>query len=140
MDRLQQQAGSALRADVAHVVGLAGEHGVLSRELGRVQERCSRVIAEQSAEIERLKAHTGLQRVAQFLADLTDLEQGSCEVNLPYNKRLIAGNLGMQPESLSRAFARLREHGGNITRLAEAIGLERSYLHRKLKGYGISSE
>ena len=36
--------------------------------------------------------------------------------------------------------ARLHEYGGNITRLAEAIGLERSYLHRKLKGYGISSE
>lgn len=33
--------------------------------------------------------------------------------------------------------ARLREHGGNISRLAEAIGLERSYLHRKLKSYGI---
>ena len=65
-------------------------------------------------QIERLKAHTGLQRVAQLLADLTDLEQGSCEVNLPYNKRLIAGHLGMQPESLSRAFARLREHGVRV--------------------------
>lgn len=32
---------------------------------------------------------------------------------------------------------RLREYGGNITRLAEAIGLERSYLHRKLKSCGI---
>lgn len=62
-------------------------------------------------QIEKLKAHTGVQRVAQFLADLTDAETGSCEVQLPYNKRLIAGNLGMQPESLSRAFARLREHG-----------------------------
>ena len=36
--------------------------------------------------------------------------------------------------------AKLYECGGNITRLAETIGLERSYLHRKLKGYGISSE
>ena len=65
-------------------------------------------------QIERLKAHTGLQRVAQFLADLTDLENGTCEVSLPYNKRLIAGHLGMQPESLSRAFARLREHGVRV--------------------------
>ena len=65
-------------------------------------------------QIERLKAHTGVQRVAQFLADLTDLETGPCEVNLPYNKRLIAGHLGMQPESLSRAFARLREHGVRV--------------------------
>ncbi|MBP6679026.1 MAG: Crp/Fnr family transcriptional regulator [Paracoccus sp.] len=65
-------------------------------------------------QIERLKAHTGVQRVAQFLADLTDLENGACEVSLPYNKRLIAGHLGMQPESLSRAFARLREHGVRV--------------------------
>ncbi len=65
-------------------------------------------------QIERLKAHTGVQRVAQFLADLTDLETGPCEVRLPYNKRLIAGHLGMQPESLSRAFARLREHGVRV--------------------------
>lgn len=65
-------------------------------------------------QIERLKAHTGVQRVAQFLADLTDEETGPCEVRLPYNKRLIAGHLGMQPESLSRAFARLREHGVRV--------------------------
>ncbi len=36
--------------------------------------------------------------------------------------------------------ARLRECGGNITRLAESIGLERSYLHRKLKACGIKTE
>ena len=65
-------------------------------------------------QIERLKAHTGVQRVAQFLADLTDLDTGPCQVRLPYNTRLIAGHLGMQPESLSRAFARLREHGVRV--------------------------
>lgn len=36
--------------------------------------------------------------------------------------------------------ARLQECGGNITRLAETIGLERSYLHRKLKSYEIQGE
>ncbi|KGJ05419.1 cAMP-binding domain of CRP or a regulatory subunit of cAMP-dependent protein kinases [Paracoccus halophilus] len=65
-------------------------------------------------QIENLKAHTGVQRVAQFLSTLTEAESGPCEVALPYNKRLIAGNLGMQPESLSRAFARLREHGVKV--------------------------
>lgn len=34
--------------------------------------------------------------------------------------------------------AKLQEYGGNITRLAEGIGLERTYLHRKLKSLGIS--
>lgn len=33
--------------------------------------------------------------------------------------------------------AKLQEYDGNISRLAEAIGLERSYLYRKLKAYNI---
>lgn len=35
---------------------------------------------------------------------------------------------------------KIAEYGGNISRTAEAIGLERSYLHRKIKSYGIVSE
>lgn len=35
--------------------------------------------------------------------------------------------------------AKLQEYSGNITRLAEGVGLERSYLHRKLKALGISA-
>ena len=31
----------------------------------------------------------------------------------------------------------ITENGGNISKTAEAIGLERSYLHRKIKAYGI---
>ncbi len=33
---------------------------------------------------------------------------------LPYDKILIAGRLGMKPESLSRAFARLKSEGVQI--------------------------
>lgn len=32
---------------------------------------------------------------------------------------------------------KIEENGGNISRTAEVIGLERSYLHRKIKAYGI---
>ena len=35
--------------------------------------------------------------------------------------------------------AKLEEYGGNITRLAEGVGLERTYLHRKLKALGINA-
>ncbi len=35
--------------------------------------------------------------------------------------------------------SKLREFEGNISRLAEAIGLERSYLYRKLKSYNIQT-
>jgi len=32
---------------------------------------------------------------------------------------------------------KIQENGGNISKTAETIGLERSYLHRKIKAYGI---
>lgn len=65
-------------------------------------------------QVEGLKARTGAQRVAEFLLELADCEDGACEVTLPYDKVLIAGRLGMKPESLSRAFSKLREHGVNV--------------------------
>lgn len=65
-------------------------------------------------QIEQLKAHTGAQRVAEFLLSLTDTSQGDCRISLPYDKVLIAGRLGMQPESLSRAFSRLRSFGVKV--------------------------
>lgn len=66
------------------------------------------------AQVEALKAQTGAQRVAEFLLELAPCPSGACEVVLPYDKVLIAGRLGMKPESLSRAFARLKEHGVTI--------------------------
>ena len=62
-------------------------------------------------QVEQLKAQSGVQRVAEFLASLSVAEQGHCTMALPYDKVLIAGRLGLTPESLSRAFARLRSIG-----------------------------
>ncbi|SDO36614.1 cAMP-binding domain of CRP or a regulatory subunit of cAMP-dependent protein kinases [Lutimaribacter pacificus] len=67
------------------------------------------------AQIEALKSRTGAQRVAEFLLELAHCEDGKCDVTLPYDKVLIAGRLGMKPESLSRAFSKLREQGVKIT-------------------------
>lgn len=66
------------------------------------------------AQVEQLKAKTGAQRVAEFLIELCPAEKGSCTVTLPYEKVLIAGRLGMKPESLSRAFGRLKTNGVTI--------------------------
>lgn len=66
------------------------------------------------AQVEQLKAHTGAQRVAEFLLELCNCDQGSCTITLPYDKSLIAGRLGMQPPSLSRAFNRLEALGVKI--------------------------
>jgi CRP-like cAMP-binding protein len=65
-------------------------------------------------QVEALKAQTGAQRVAEFLLELAPCREGACEVTLPYDKVLIAGRLGMKPESLSRAFARLKDQGVTI--------------------------
>ncbi|MFV0515375.1 MAG: Crp/Fnr family transcriptional regulator [Jhaorihella sp.] len=65
-------------------------------------------------QLEQLKAQTGAQRVAEFLLSLCEVNDGGCTVDLPYDKVLIAGRLGMKPESLSRAFARLKPAGVTI--------------------------
>ena len=65
-------------------------------------------------QVEQLKAQSGVQRVAEFLASLSRTEQGRCDISLPYDKMLIAARLGLTPESLSRAFAKLREIGVTI--------------------------
>lgn len=68
------------------------------------------------AQVEQIKAQTGAQRVADFLIRLSSCEAGSCEVTLPYDKALIAGRLGMKPESLSRAFSKLKVVGVRVSR------------------------
>jgi CRP-like cAMP-binding protein len=65
-------------------------------------------------QIEQLKAQSGVQRVAEFLASLSAVERGACAIRLPYDKVLIASRLGLTPEYLSRAFARLRNLGVSV--------------------------
>jgi len=49
------------------------------------------------------------------------------------------GTLREARDEFEKAFIlrRLRETHWNITRAAERLGIERSNLHRKMKGYGI---
>ena len=64
--------------------------------------------------IEQFTAQSGTQRVADFLASLTSCKKGRCTIDLPYDKSLIAGRLGLKPESLSRVFAKLRTIGVDV--------------------------
>lgn len=72
-------------------------------------------------QIEQLKAQSGAQRVAEFLLSLAPVETGPCTLTLPYDKALVAARLGMKPESLSRALARLREFGVHVPQNRVAI-------------------
>jgi len=64
--------------------------------------------------IEQLTAQSATQRVADFLATLTPCSKGPCTIELPYDKSVIAGRLGLKPESLSRVFAKLRSIGVDV--------------------------
>lgn len=64
--------------------------------------------------VEQLTSQSGMQRVADFLVSLTSCVKGPCTIALPYDKSLIAGRLGLKPESLSRIFARLRTVGVDV--------------------------
>jgi CRP-like cAMP-binding protein len=72
-------------------------------------------------QIEQLKTQSGVQRVAEFVASLCPVDVGPCVVALPYDKGLIAGRLGIKPESLSRAFARLKSVGVEVRASCVAV-------------------
>ncbi|MBT4891018.1 MAG: Crp/Fnr family transcriptional regulator [Rhodospirillales bacterium] len=62
-------------------------------------------------EIESLKTQTASQRVCQFLLRRCTVREGAAVIALPYDKTVISGRLGIQPESLSRILSRLRKYG-----------------------------
>jgi CRP-like cAMP-binding protein len=112
-------AATAEAVSNVRVVRIAADHLVRCvREMPEVaiamiasaSQRMHRVVQE----IEHLKAQNGIQRVAEFLADLCPAGAGPHMITLPYDKMLIAGRLGLKPESLSRAFAKLRRVGVNV--------------------------
>lgn len=71
----------------------------------------SRHLRQLVTRLEQLNAHPAQRRLASFLLSLAPEDEGPLEVRLPINKSLIAARLGMQPETLSRAFAQLRGAG-----------------------------
>jgi CRP-like cAMP-binding protein len=73
-------------------------------------------------QVEQLKAQSGVQRVAEFLASLAPVDRGSCIIALPYDKVLIAARLGLKPESLSRTFAKLKSVGVTVHAEHVAVG------------------
>lgn len=67
-----------------------------------------RMLVRQIAE---LKLKTTAQRLGSFLLSMVEAEEGRVEVRFPYDKKLVADELGMKPESLSRALAKLGRLG-----------------------------
>lgn len=88
-------------------------------------------------QIEQIKLLSAPQRIADFLVRLCPVKDGGCTIELPYEKALIASRLGMKPESLSRALAKLRPLGVMVDRETVSIvdvGLLVSYVESSDRG------
>lgn len=62
-------------------------------------------------QIKDLKLLSAIERLSALLLALAPARTGGATVTLPAGRRLIAGRLGITPQSLSRAFAALRSAG-----------------------------
>lgn len=58
-----------------------------------------------------LKMKTTTQRLGSYLCSLTAAGEGPAELKLPYDRSLLAAELGMQPETFSRAMMKLQTVG-----------------------------
>jgi CRP/FNR family transcriptional regulator, transcriptional activator FtrB len=63
------------------------------------------------SQIKDLKLLSAIERLSAFLLALAPRQAGPVTVTLPGGRRLVAGRLGITPQSLSRAFAALRPLG-----------------------------
>ncbi len=93
--------------------------------------------------IERLLILSGGDADAQITADMLPDEIGS-SVPLPVNggaDQLMSLPLREAREIFEREYllAQINRFGGNISRTAEFVGMERSALHRKLRALGVGS-
>ena len=67
-------------------------------------------------EISELKLQSTTERLAGYLAELAPAGDGAIVLRLPCEKRELADRLGMDPATLSRAFAKLRGIGVDTDR------------------------
>ena len=103
-----------------------------SRLAIKMMASMSRRLRQLVMQVEDLSLRSSIERLAAYLASLSDVEEGAATIKLPIDKVLIASHLGMQPETLSRSFARLRSLGiaaeGDLIRVSDIAVL------RKLAG------
>jgi len=95
-----------------------------------------RTLLRENAE---LKAKSTAERLCGFLLGLVDQPAGTAMIKLPFEKRVLAGTLGVSPESLSRAFGRLRRVGITTGRTDVVVIRDVAHL-RQLVGDGVLGE
>ncbi len=109
---------------------LAGNPLAVRQLLAETSARLRRLVGQLSD----LKLRDSVQRLAGYLVDLTPARNGAAELILPAEKRAVASHLGMKPETLSRALARLEALGlaypadGVTLRVPDLSNLHHLYL------------
>ncbi|MGI9501085.1 MAG: Crp/Fnr family transcriptional regulator [Geminicoccaceae bacterium] len=96
---------------------LAERPELMFKLIGSMSRHMRRLVQQ----IEQLTSRTSAERVASFLTALAKNSAPPIRLHLPVDKVLIAGRLGMQPETFSRAIARLRQHGVTVNGSEVAI-------------------
>ena len=109
---------SALAADDSRLLAVSAAS--VLREFRKNPDYAINVVADLSRhmrllvrQIEQLSVSSSTERLARFLVKLCPKDAEEAVVRFPVEKSLIAGRLGMQPETLSRGLAKLRKIGVN---------------------------
>jgi len=71
----------------------------------------SRQMRRNVVKLHQMCSMSSTERLADFLLDLSRSHNGTARITLPLDKSLIAARLGMQPETFSRALAKLKSVG-----------------------------
>ncbi|MEM7221832.1 MAG: Crp/Fnr family transcriptional regulator [Pseudomonadota bacterium] len=87
----------------------------------------SRHLRQLVTQVEQLTLNSSAERLAAFLLKLSPRDDGAVVIRLPFDKSLIAGRLGMQPETFSRSLNKLRGLGveckGPLVSVADVAAL-----------------
>lgn len=132
----QHQAGAGVRLEIARFNALAEENAVLGRELGKVQERITRVMAQKTADMERLHAEL-LQaradaiakdsRIAFMAQDLETLQASIPQLEDKQRLQKRVDQMAQRQQELEASNADLRRRLAVAERaVAERSGVERS--------------
>lgn len=98
------------------VLPLAALKNLLEKDMGFTRALLTHALDQQQQdrlEMEHRSQQTAPQRIGCFLLKLAGAPtQGALDVVLPFDKGLLAARLGMQPETFSRALAKLKQETG----------------------------
>ncbi|MDP3651438.1 MAG: DUF2325 domain-containing protein [Rhodoferax sp.] len=133
MHMLQHQAGATARIDVAKFHALLGENAVLTRELGKVQERSTRLISEKSAEIERLGAQLVRaraesigkdSRIAFLSEDLAAIKASRPDADLGARLQKKMDQMAYRQTELESLCTELRQKLASTSKILDGMGSE----------------